>query len=110
MRNEELPCNEDKLLKNIKQSKCGTFSSRLDYPRLSSQQPQAALKQEARRDSLKLGSRRLPLKLETRGRSPRLNLGDAVPMLGRAATEQSHPSTKIRRIFHTPHTLSLKNT
>ena len=32
-------------------------------PRLSSQQPQAALKQEARRDSLKLGSRRLPLKL-----------------------------------------------
>ena len=31
--------------------------------RLSSQQPQAALKQEARRDSLKLGSRRLPLKL-----------------------------------------------
>ena len=31
--------------------------------RLSSQQPKAALKQEARRDSLKLGSRRLPLNL-----------------------------------------------
>ena len=49
-------------------------------PRLSSQQPQAALKQEARRDSLKLGSRRLPLKLETRGRSDRLKLGDKVPV------------------------------
>ena len=36
---------------------------------LSSQQPQAALKLEARRDCLKLGSRRLPLKLETRSRS-----------------------------------------
>ena len=60
MRNEEFvpllfPLNSSKILKL------------LPATRLSSQQPQAALKQEARRDSLKLGSRRLPL--ETRERS-----------------------------------------
>ena len=46
---------------------------------LSSQQPQAALKQEARRDSLKLGSRRLPLKLETRSRSDHTKVAQRPP-------------------------------
>ena len=44
------------------------------HPRLSSQQPKAALKQEARRDSLKLGSRRRPLKpLKLRSRKAPIN-------------------------------------
>ena len=55
----------------FKESRFKSQGSRIkSQQRLSSQQPQAALKLE---------SRRLSLKLETRGRSPRLKLGNEVP-------------------------------